>query len=129
MLDLLMSTGWAQDATATTAASGGWSVMLFSYLPIIFIFAIFYFLIIRPQNTAAKAHADLVKALKKGDMVLIDGGLIGEVKQVNDQLLHLKVNHEDMVCVARASVKKVLSADESKGWMPQTETFDVKRKK
>ncbi|MCA3244262.1 MAG: preprotein translocase subunit YajC [Alphaproteobacteria bacterium] len=117
MLDLFVSTGWAQTATASGVTTD-WSVMLVSYLPIVFIFAIFYLLIIRPQNQAAKAHADLVKNLKKGDVVLIDGGLVGEVTKLMDQLAHLKVNAEDEVCVARASVKKVLGAEESKGWEP-----------
>ena len=127
MLDLLVSTGWAQDAAAAPASSVG--VMLISYLPIVFIFVIFYVLIIRPQNLATKAHADLVKNLKKGDMVLIDGGLVGEVTKLMDQLLHLKVNAEDEVCVARASVKKVLAADETKGWEPGSQTFVGKHKK
>jgi preprotein translocase subunit YajC len=51
-------------------------------------------------------------------VVLIDGGLVGEVTKLMDQLAHLKVNAEDEVCVARASVKKVLGAEESKGWEP-----------
>jgi preprotein translocase subunit YajC len=118
MLDLFISSAWAQEAVAVAPAATNWSVMLFSYLPIVFIFAIFYFLIIKPQNQAAKDHATLIKTLKRGDVVLIDGGLIGEVSKVHEQILHLRVNHEDEVAVARASVKKVLAAEEAKGWEP-----------
>jgi preprotein translocase subunit YajC len=129
MMDLFVGQAWAQEAAAAAGQSAGWSVMLASYLPIIFIFAIFYFLIIRPQNQSAKAHAELVKKLAKGDVVLIDGGLVGEVSKVMDQLLHLKVNAEDDVCVARASVKKVLTTEEAKGWQPIASAFESKRKK
>lgn len=105
----------AQDA----AAQGGSLLpMLFSYAPILFIFVIFYILIIKPQNQAAKDHAALVKALKKGDVVLTDGGVIGEITAVKDTLVHVRVNHEDLVAVARGAVKKVLTGDEAKGWEP-----------
>jgi preprotein translocase subunit YajC len=116
---MFINTAWAQDA-ATTAATGAptMATLMFSYLPILFIIAIFYYLIIRPQNQAAKAHAALVKNLERGDVVLIDGGLIGEVSKVNEQILHLRVNPQDEIAVARASVKKLLSADEAKGWEP-----------
>jgi preprotein translocase subunit YajC len=126
MLDLLMGVAYAQDATAQAAAPG-WSVMLFSYLPIVFIFVIFYLLIIKPQQEASKAHAKLVKELKRADVVLIEGGLIGEVTKVAEEKLHLRVNAEDEVCVARASVKKVLNAEEAKGWEPAA--LEVRRKK
>ena len=116
MLDLFVSTAHAQ--AATTAAGADWSTLLISYLPLFFIFVIFYLLIIKPQNDASKAHAKLVKELKRNDVVLIDGGLIGEITAVKEELLHIRVNAEDEVCVARASVKKVLGAEESKGWMP-----------
>ncbi len=131
MLDVLIGQAWAQEAAAAAPQSAGWSVMLISYLPIVFIFAIFYFLIIRPQNQAAKDHAALVKGVSKGDIVLIDGGLVGEVRKVLEQLVHLKVNAEDEVCVARASIKKVLTTEEAKGWLPGAAEakFEPKRKK
>lgn len=116
MSNFFIANAWAQDAAAT--ASPGMAALMFSYLPILFIIAIFYYLIIRPQNQAAKVHAALIKNLKRGDVVLIDGGLIAEVSKTHEQILHVRINHEDEVAVARASVKKVLSAEEAKGWEP-----------
>jgi len=129
MLDLFIGNAWAQEAVSAAAAPANWNAMLISYVPILFIFVVFYLLIIRPQNQAAKAHLAMVKDLKKGDVVLIDGGLVGEVSKLMDQLMHLKVNAEDDVCVARASLKKILSAEEAKGWLPGAATFSGKSKK
>jgi preprotein translocase subunit YajC len=116
MFDLFISSAYAQ--TAAPAAQADWTSMLIGYLPLLFVFAIFYLLIIKPQNEASKAHALLIKNVKRNDVVLIDGGLIGEVSSVKEEMIHLRINHEDEVCVARASIKKVLSAEEAKGWEP-----------
>lgn len=128
---MLISNAWAQEAAttaaATAAAAPSIAALMMSYLPILFIIALFYYLIIRPQNQAAKAHAELIKNLKRGDVVLIDGGLIGEVSKTHEQILHLRINPEDEVAVARASVKKVLSAEEAKGWEPTTQSGKSKK--
>ena len=125
---MFISNAWAQDAAVTTtAAAPTTAALMFSYLPILFIIALFYYLIIRPQNQAAKVHAELIKNLKRGDVVLIDGGLIGEVSKTQEQILHLRINPEDEVAVARASVKKVLSAEEAKGWEPATHSVKAKK--
>jgi len=108
---MLIPPAWAQDAAAGNDVMG----MVFSYLPIVLIFVIFYVLILRPQTQAAKQHAALVAGLKKGDVVLTDGGLVGEVEAVDDDLLRVFVGGTAMV-VARAAVRKVLADDARKQW-------------
>lgn len=58
--------------------------VLFQIMPLILIFFVFYFLIIRPQQNKVKEHAAMVNAVKKGDEVVTQGGLIGKVLKVSD---------------------------------------------
>ena len=59
--------------------------VLFQIMPLILIFFVFYFLIIRPQQNKVKEHAAMVNAVKKGDEVVTQGGLIGKVSKVSDE--------------------------------------------
>ena len=59
--------------------------VLFQIMPLVLIFFVFYFLIIRPQQNKVKEHAAMVAAVKKGDEVVTQGGLIGEVSKVSDE--------------------------------------------
>lgn len=102
----MISVAWAQDAAA---AANPTVAMLFSYLPLVFIFVIFYMLIIRPQNQAAKAHAALLAALKKGDSVQTQGGLIGTVDSLADDVVSLRIAADVVVKVARVAVMRVLT--------------------
>jgi preprotein translocase subunit YajC len=70
-------------AYAQGAPAGG-SDMLVSLLPFIAIFVIMYFLILRPQQKRVKAHAEMVKNLRRGDTVITNGGVIGKISKVID---------------------------------------------
>ena len=59
--------------------------VLFQIMPLVLIFFVFYFLIIRPQQNKVKEHAAMVAAVKKGDEVVTQGGLIGKVLKVSDE--------------------------------------------
>ena len=59
--------------------------VLFQIMPLLLIFFVFYFLIIRPQQNKVKEHAAMVAAVKKGDEVVTQGGLIGKVSKVSDE--------------------------------------------
>jgi preprotein translocase subunit YajC len=61
-----------------------------SLLPLIVLFAIFYFLIIRPQQKQQKEHTAMLEALEKGDKILTNGGLIVEISKVEEQFLTVK---------------------------------------
>lgn len=66
------------------AAPAGGSDMLVSLLPFVAIFVIMYFLILRPQQKRVKAHAEMVKNLRRGDTVITNGGVIGKISKVID---------------------------------------------
>jgi len=67
--------------------------LLGSLLPLIVLFAIFYFLIIRPQQKQAKEHKQMIENMQKGDKIITTGGLIVEVVKVEDEFFTVK--HED----------------------------------
>lgn len=96
------------------AANAGMAQVIFSYAPIILIFLVFYFLILRPQSQAAKAHAALLAALAKGDTVLTTGGVLARVEKVDEGIVTLKVNGEDLMMVARHAVERKLTEAEAK---------------
>ncbi|PZP39155.1 MAG: preprotein translocase subunit YajC [Pseudomonas fluorescens] len=109
----MISVAYAQDAAAT---AGGLPAIVMSALPFLLVFAVFYFVLLRPQITAAKKHAALLAALKKGDVVLTDGGLIGEVSSLKDAFAHVRLADGVTVTVAREAVRSILEGDAAKGW-------------
>src|SRR5690349_6523195 len=71
---------------------GGGTDMITSLLPFVLIFVIMYFLILRPQQKRVKAHAEMVKNVRKGDTVITSGGLVGKVtKVVDDDQVEIEV--------------------------------------
>jgi len=81
---------------------------LMSFLPLILIFAVMYFLLIRPQAKRQKEHKKLIDALSKGDEVLTSGGLLGRVIEINDAFLTLEIAEGSQVLVQRVAVTTVL---------------------
>jgi preprotein translocase subunit YajC len=81
--------------------------LISSLLPLVALFAIFYFLVIRPQQNQAKKHKEMLSALKKGDKVITNGGLIGEVLKTEEDSIKLKLNDEGVsVKIAREFIAK-----------------------
>ena len=76
------------------------------FLPLIFLFAIFYFLIIRPQQKQQKAHAAMLEALSKGDNIVTSGGLLAEVVKVEEDFIKIKLNDTSIVKLDKAFVNK-----------------------
>ena len=79
------------------------------------IIAIFWFLLIRPQRRRAQQHQSLLSQLKKGDEVMTDGGLIGEVVHLKDDRVTLKTAESTRVVVARTKISRVLNAPTQTG--------------
>lgn len=77
---------------------GDGSSMIMSLMPLILIIVIMYFLVLRPQQRRVKQHADMVKALRRGDTVVTNGGLVGKVVKVVDDD-HIEVEIADGVRV------------------------------
>jgi len=88
------------------APAGGAGSALGSFLPIILIGVIFYFLLIRPQNQRMKAHRQMLSEVTRGDTIVTNGGLIGKVKKVTDDELMVNFNGTDMK-VARSMIADV----------------------
>ncbi len=90
---------YAQAETAAKQPS-----MLESLFPIIFIFLVFYFLIIRPQSKQRKLHAEMLQNLKVGDEVLTAGGIFGKVEGLTDKFVTLEVDEGVSLKVLRTQV-------------------------
>ncbi|MDA8087760.1 MAG: preprotein translocase subunit YajC [Nitrospiraceae bacterium] len=81
--------------------------MFSSFLPLILIFVIFYFLLIRPQQKKAKEHRQMLEAIKKGDKVITQGGIYGVVDQVDQHTLMLKIAENVKVKIGKAYIAAV----------------------
>ena len=75
-------------------AAGGAEGQLLGFLPIILMFVVLYFLMIRPQMKRAKEHKTMLGALQKGDEVITAGGLVGKVNKVGDGYVTVEVSHQ-----------------------------------
>jgi preprotein translocase subunit YajC len=82
---MLISPAFAQDA------AGGGLALVTQLAPLILIFAVFYFLLIRPQQKKQKEHREMLKALKRGDRVLTAGGIIAKVTTVKEGVDEIEV--------------------------------------
>lgn len=82
-------------SNAYAQAAGGGTEQLFGFLPIILMFVVLYFLMIRPQMKRAKEHRTMLEALKKGDEVVTGGGVVGRVTKVGEAYVTLEVAHAD----------------------------------
>lgn len=92
------------------AAGGAGGAAFAQFIPLVLIFAIMYFLMIRPQQKRAKQHREMVAALKKGDQVVTQGGLIGKVVSARDDELEVEIAQGVRVRVIRSTVAQVVSA-------------------
>ena len=75
------------------------------------IIAIFYFLLIRPQKKAQQRHQEMVQGLKKGDEVMTDGGIIGQVIHVKEDRVTVKTGGDTRIDVARPKIARVFTAE------------------
>jgi preprotein translocase subunit YajC len=104
---------FATPAYAQAAGAGGAGGAFLQFLPLILIFAIMYFLLIRPQQKKMKEHQAMVEALRRGDQVVTQGGLIGKVTKVKDEgEIEVELAEGVKVRVVRNTVAQVLSKTE-----------------
>lgn len=80
-------------------------------LPLVLIFVVMYFLVIRPQSKKAKEHQAMISGLRKGDRVVTSGGLIGTISKVLDAELEIEIAPNVHVMVARPMITTLLSGD------------------
>lgn len=100
-MDFFISNAYAQ---ADGIASGG----LMSFLPLIVIFAVFYFMLIRPQMKRSKEHKRLVTQLSKGDEVITNGGLLGKITDVSESFVTLELADNLQIKLQRQAVANVM---------------------
>ena len=98
---MLISPAWAQGAPAQ---GGGME----SLVLIILMFAVLYFLMIRPQMKRAKEHKSMIDALQKGDEVVAAGGMLGRISKLNENYVTLEVSEKVEILVQRPAVQLVL---------------------
>ena len=96
-------------AYAQTSAQGELGIAQF--LPLILMFVVLYFLMIRPQTKKAKEHKEMVLKLSKGNEVLITGGIYGTIAEINDKTILLDISNGTTIKVQRTSVQNVFPKD------------------
>jgi len=101
VLDFLISPAMAEGAPA-----GGGSLL--DFVPLIVLFVVMYFLMIRPQQKKAKEHRALVEALKKGDEVVTSGGLLGKIVVAGDNFVTLDMGKGVEIQIQRQAVSSVM---------------------
>ena len=99
---MLISPAYAQ------AAAGGDTTSLMGFLPIILMFVILYFLMIRPQMKRQKEHKQVLDNLQKGDEVVAAGGVVGRISKVSEQFVQLEIAPNTEISVQKAAVQTLL---------------------
>lgn len=102
---MIISPAFAQSA-------GGFGSGFGSLVPLLLIVLIMYFLIIRPQMQQAKAHKLMIENLRRGDLIITQGGLIGKIAKIKDEELEVEVASDVKVRVVRSTVKGLVSKTE-----------------
>ncbi|MGE0723617.1 MAG: preprotein translocase subunit YajC [Alphaproteobacteria bacterium] len=101
---MLISPAFAQSA------GGGQGDLLMSLAPLVLIFVVFYFLLIRPQQKRAKDHKTMLTALRRGDKVVTGGGIVGTIARVpNDDEIVVEIAEGVRVRVLRSTISAVLT--------------------
>jgi len=100
-MDWFIQSAWAQ-------AEGQGSSPLLQLLPLVLIFAVFYFLLIRPQNKRQKEHREMVANIQVGDEIVTAGGVLGKVTEMKEQFVHVQVADGVVLKVQRHTVGSVM---------------------
>ena len=100
MIDIAYAMGGSGAGGEGAAGFGG-------FIPIILMFVIFYFLLIRPQQKRQKEHRSMISNLKKGDRIITSGGLHGRITGIDDSTLTVEIADKVRVKVARANVSAI----------------------
>ncbi len=101
-------------AQAAGGQSGGTAGIVMQMLPLVLIFVVFYFLLIRPQQTRMKAHKAKIEAVKKGDQVVTGGGLVGKILRVDDVYADVELAPGMKVKAVKATLTDVIDPTTAK---------------
>ena len=100
---MLISNAYAQTAAASSSMDS-----FVHFIPVLFFFAIFYFLMVRPQQKKAKEHKAMLDALSKGDEVVTQGGMAGRVVKVGDDFVSVAIADNVEVQMQKPAIMLVL---------------------
>ncbi len=101
------SIAFAMGANPAGGDAPGGTDMLMQFLPLILMFVIFWFLLIRPQQKRAKAHKQMLSELKRGDSVVTSSGIIGRILEIDDEQVLLE-SADSKLRVSRAAIGGLL---------------------
>ena len=99
---MFISNAYAQGAAGSTEST------LFSLLPLVPMFVVLYFIMIRPQMKKQKEHKAMIEAIAKGDEVVIGGGVVGRIAKLGDSFIHVEVSNGVELQVQRGAILQVL---------------------
>jgi preprotein translocase subunit YajC len=108
-MDFLISPAWAQAAGAPASSP------LMTVLPLLLIFVVFYFLLIRPQSKRAKEHREMVAKLAAGDEVVTNGGVLGRIGEVGEHFVTLQVSSGVSIQVQKVQIAQLVPKGTYKG--------------
>ena len=103
LIDLMIAPAYAQSATA-----GLFGGDLMAFLPMVAIFVVFYFLLIRPQQKKAKEARAMLDALQKGDEVVTAGGILGRITKLGDQYVTIEIAANTEITTQRGAISQLL---------------------
>jgi preprotein translocase subunit YajC len=101
-MDFFITPAWAQAAPGTTAGTLG------TILPLVLIFVVFYFMLIRPQTKRAKEHREMVAKLAAGDEVVTNGGVLGRISEVDESFVTLQVSAGTAIRVQKVQIAQLM---------------------
>ena len=107
-MDFLISSAYAQAATAAPAVAPGPMTFLTGIWPMLLIFGVFYFMLIRPQMKRAKEARAMVAALAKGDEVLTNGGMLGRIEDISETFVTVEIADKISVKMQKSAIATVL---------------------
>ena len=105
---MFISSAFAQTAPAAASAGGDLQSSLMSMLPLLLMFVVLYFVMIRPQMKKQKEHKTMIDALAKGDEIVTAGGFLGKVSKLGDGYLNVEIANGVEVQMQRSAVIQVL---------------------
>ena len=96
----MIQNAWAQNA-------GGGDPFL-GFLPLIVIFVVFYFILIRPQTKKQKEHQEMINALEVGNEVVTAGGILGKIQEMNENYVNLEISENVTIKIQRQTISSLL---------------------
>ena len=96
----MIQNAWAQNA-------GGGDPFL-SFLPLIVIFVVLYFILIRPQTKKQKEHQEMINALEVGNEVVTAGGILGKIQEMNENYVNLEISENVTIKIQRQTISSLL---------------------